>query len=47
MQRTMVTALCFWALIKFIAAYLLAFVIAYLLPYDMLVVSYIHPCYVL
>ena len=43
----MVTALCFWALIKFMVAYLLAFVIAYLLAHDMLVVSYIRLCCVL
>ena len=43
----MVTACCFWALIKFMAAYLLAFVIAHLLARDMLVMSYICPCFVL
>ena len=47
MRRTMVTTLCFWALIKFMAVYLLAFVIAYLLAHDMLVVSYFRPCFVL
>ena len=47
MWKTIVTARCFWALIKFMAAYLLAFVIAYLLAHDMLVVSYICLCCVL
>ena len=39
----MVTARCFWALIKFMVAYLLAFVITHLLARDMLMVSYIRP----
>ena len=43
----MVTACCFGALIKFITAYLLAFVIAHSLACDMLVVSYIRPRFVL
>ena len=43
----MVTARCFWALIKFMAVYLLAFVIAYLLALHMLVMSYIRPRFVL
>ena len=43
----MVIASCFWALIKFMAAYLLAFVIAHLLARDMLVVSDIRPHFVL
>ena len=43
----MVTARCFWALIKFMAAYLLAFVIAHLLARDMLMVSYIRLRFVL
>jgi len=43
----MVTTRCFWALIKFITAYFLAFVIAHLLARDMLVVSYIRPRFVL
>ena len=43
----MVTAHCFWALIKFITAYLLAFVIAHSLACDILVVSYIRPRFVL
>ena len=42
----MVTIRCFWALIKFMAVYLLAFVIAHLLARDMLVVSYIRPRFV-
>ena len=43
----MVTARCFWALIKFITTYLLAFVIAHSLACDILVVSYIRPRFVL
>ena len=43
----MVTAHCFWALIKFITACLLAFVIANSLAYDMPMVSYIRPRFVL
>ena len=43
----MVTARCFWALIKFITVYLLAFVIAHLLARDMLMVSYIRLRFVL
>ena len=43
----MVTARCFWALIKFMATYLLAFMIAYLLAHDMHVVSYVRPSCVL
>ena len=39
----MVTAHCFWALIKFMVVYLLAFVIAHLLARDMLMVPYIRP----
>ena len=46
-MKTMVIARCFWALIKFMAAYLLAFVIAHLLARDMLVMSYFRPCFVL
>ena len=46
-MKTMVTAHCFWALIKFMAVYLLAFVIAHLLARDMLVESYIRPRFVL
>ena len=38
----MVIARCFWALIKFIVAYLLASAIAHLLVLDMLVMSYIR-----
>ena len=45
--KTMVTARCLWALIKFITVYLLAFVIAHLLAHDMLVVSYIRLRFVL
>ena len=40
--KTMVIARCFWALIKFIVAYLLASAIAHLLVLDMLVMSYIR-----
>ena len=43
----MVNARCFWALIKFITTYLLAFVIAHSLACDMLVVSYIRLRFVL
>ena len=38
----MVIARYFWALIKFMAAYLLAYAIAHLLALDMLVMSYIR-----
>ena len=43
--KTMVIAHCFWALIKFMVVYLLAFVIAHLAR-DMLMVPYIRPCLV-
>ena len=43
----MVIARCFWALIKFITTYLLAFVIAHSSACDMLVVSYIRLRFIL
>ena len=43
----MVTARCFWALIKFVVAYLRVFVIAHLLVHDMLMVFCTCPHFVL